>query len=83
MAKEALAAHDQGRVRVAIGRAADFYGPFVTDSALGERVFGPLIAGKTAQLVGDIDQPHTYTFVGDFGEALAVLGEHDKADGQA
>ncbi len=83
MAEEALAAYDQGTVRVAIGRASDFYGPFVTDSALGERVFGPLIAGKTAQLVGDIDQPHTYTFIGDFGEALAVLGEHDEADGQA
>lgn len=83
MAREALAAHDQGRVRVAIGRASDFYGPFVTDSTLGDRVFGPLVKGETAQLVGDIDQLHTYTFIGDFGEALAVLGEHDEADGQA
>lgn len=83
MAEEALAAHNQGRVRVAVGRASDFYGPFVTDSALGERVFGPLVAGKAAQLVGDIDQPHSYTFINDFGEALAVLGEHDEADGQA
>ena len=83
MAEEALAAHDEGRVRVAIGRASDFYGPFVTDSALGARVFGPLLAGKTAQLVGNPDQPHTYTFIGDFGEALAVLGEREEADGQA
>lgn len=83
MAQEVLAAHQQGRVRIAIGRASDFYGPFVTDSALGERVFGPLVAGKAAQLVGDIDQPHTYSFISDFGEALAILGERDEANGQA
>ncbi len=82
MAAEALAAHEKGRVRVTIGRASDFYGPFVLESALGERVFGPLLQGKTAQLVGDIDQPHSYTFIGDFGEALAILGERDEADGQ-
>lgn len=83
MAEEALAAHKEGKVRVAIGRASDFYGPFVLESALGNRVFGPLLQGKPAQLVGDIDQPHSYTFIGDFGEALVILGERDEADGQA
>ena len=83
MAKEALAAHRQGKLRVAVGRASDFYGPFVKESALGERVFEPLLKGKSASLVGDIDQPHSYTFIGDFGEALAVLGERDEADGEA
>lgn len=83
MAAEAFAAHEKGRVRVAIGRASDFYGPFVLESALGERVFGPLLQGKTAQLVGDIDQSHSYTFIDDFGEALAILGERSEADGQA
>ena len=83
MAKEALEAHRQGKLRVAVGRASDFYGPFVKVSALGERVFEPLLKGKSASLVGDIDQPHSYTYIGDFGEALAVLGERDEADGEA
>lgn len=83
MAAEALAAHEKGRVRLTIGRASDFYGPFVRESALDERVFEPLLKGKTAQLVGNIDQPHSYTFIDDFGEALAVLGERDEADGKA
>ena len=83
MAKEALEAHKQGKLRVAVGRASDFYGPFVKDSALGDRVFEPLLKGKSAGLVGDIDEPHSYTFIGDFGEVLAVLGERDEADGEA
>src|SRR6185437_9616658 len=41
MTAELLAAADAGRVRVAIGRASDFFGPGVTQgSVLGERVFG-------------------------------------------
>ena len=83
MAQEALEAHKTGRLRVVIGRASDFYGPNVKESTLGERVFEPLLKGKAAQLVGDIDQPHSYTFIGDFGEALAILGERDEADGEA
>ena len=83
MAKEALEAHKQGKLRVATGRASDFYGPFVKESALGDRVFEPLLGGKAAGLAGDIDRPHSYTFIGDFGEALAVLGERDEADGEA
>ncbi len=83
MAEEALAAHQEGRVRVAVGRASDFYGPFVLESALGERVFKPLLKGKSAQLGGDIDLRHSYTFIHDFGEALAILGERQEADAQA
>jgi nucleoside-diphosphate-sugar epimerase len=40
MAAESLAAHRAGRVRVAIGRAADYYGPNGTASTAGETVFG-------------------------------------------
>ncbi len=34
-----LAAHGAGPVRVTLGRAADFFGPRVLNSALGDRVF--------------------------------------------
>ena len=40
------------------------------------------LAGKTATVLGDPDQPHTYTFIPDIGEGLAVLGLHPDAPGQ-
>jgi nucleoside-diphosphate-sugar epimerase len=82
MAQAVLAAHKAGTVRAAIARGADFYGPMVLGSTLGERVFGPLLAGKPAQLLGDVDLPHTYTVIDDFGRALALLGAHNQALGQ-
>lgn len=75
-------AHESGLVRVAIGRASDFFGPGVTNSAMGDRVFGAALRGETASLVGNLDMPHTYTFIDDFARALIVLGDHNEADGQ-
>jgi nucleoside-diphosphate-sugar epimerase len=83
MARELLAAHDAGRVEVAIGRASDYFGPRGgAQSNLGDRVFPAALAGRTATVLGDPDQPHTYTFVPDIGEGLAILGEHPDAPGQ-
>jgi nucleoside-diphosphate-sugar epimerase len=83
MSQAALAAHRSGKLRVAIGRASDFFGPHVLDSALGERAIYPALAGKSASLGGKLDLPHTYTFIEDFGRALVILGERDEALGQA
>jgi nucleoside-diphosphate-sugar epimerase len=83
MAQAALAAHRSGKVRVAIGRGSDFFGPYVLGSALGDRAIYPALAGKSASLGGKLDIPHTYTFVEDFGRALVVLAERDEALGQA
>ncbi len=49
---------------------------------LGERVFGMAVADKPAQLIGDIDQPHTYTYVPDFARALIRVAEDPAAYGQ-
>jgi nucleoside-diphosphate-sugar epimerase len=83
MAEELLAAHANGKVRVAIGRASDFFGPNVRDSAVGERVFASALAGKAAQIIGNPDLPHTYSYVPDIGKGLVLLGEHEQALGQA
>lgn len=84
MSRELLAAHEAGDVEVAIGRASDYYGPRGgAQSNLGDRVVPPALAGRTASVLGDPDQPHTYTFVPDIGEGLAVLGEHPDAPGRA
>jgi nucleoside-diphosphate-sugar epimerase len=82
MSKALLAAHRAGRVRVAIGRASDFFGPGVTVSQLGERAFAPLVAGKAVHMIGDPDAPHSYAYVPDVARALATLGENDQADGR-
>jgi nucleoside-diphosphate-sugar epimerase len=83
MAHDLLAAYDAGRVEVAIGRASDYFGPRGgAQSNLGDRVFPAALAGKTATVLGDPDQPHTYTYIPDIGEGLAVLGEHPHAPGQ-
>ena len=83
MSEAALAAHRSGDVQVAIGRGSDFFGPWVLDSSHGERVFYPALAGKTAGFAGKLDIPHTVTYIEDFGEALAILGEREEALGQA
>jgi nucleoside-diphosphate-sugar epimerase len=83
MAGELLAAYDAGRVEVAIGRASDYFGPRGgAQSNLGDRVFPAALADRTATVLGDPDQPHTYTYIPDIGEGLAVLGEHPDAPGQ-
>src|SRR3712207_3602531 len=83
MSKELIEAHKSGRVRVAIGRASDFFGPRVLASAAGEQVFGRAVEGKSAQVAGDPDQPHTYTYAPDIGKGLVILGEREEALGQA
>lgn len=83
MARDLLAAHEAGRVEVVIGRASDYFGPRGgAQSNLGDRVMPAALAGKTASVLGDPGQPHTYTYLPDIGEALAVLGDHPDAPGQ-
>src|SRR5437879_2615137 len=74
------------QVEVVAGDARDpAFTTRVADGAqsnLGDRVFPAALAGKTAQVLGDPDQPHSYTYTPDIGEALAVLGEHPDAPGE-
>lgn len=84
MSKAAFEAHRAGKLRVTAGRGSDFFGPWgLPTTAMGERTFYPMLRGKAANLVGNIDVPHTHTYVPDFGKALVILGEYDEADGQA
>jgi nucleoside-diphosphate-sugar epimerase len=84
VAQSLMNVHNTGKLHVAIGRGSDFFGPFATDAAMmGNRVFGRALAGKSAQVVGDPDRLHTYTFIDDFAKALVTLGERDEALGKA
>ena len=82
MTQELRAASNDGRIRIAIGRAADFFGAGVTESTLGERVFANAVAGKRADFIGDPDLLHTYSYVPDIATGLATLGADERAIGQ-
>jgi nucleoside-diphosphate-sugar epimerase len=79
---ELLEAHQCGEVRVVIGRASDFVGPGVRDSAFGQLVFAPVLAGKRAQTMGRPDTLHTYSYTPDVGRNLVLLGSRDDAYGR-
>ena len=83
MAKDVLAAHQSGKVRATMARASDFYGPGVLDSAAGDRMFGFAVEGKAANVAGNLDAKHSFTYINDVGRALVILGEHDEAQGRA
>ncbi len=77
-----MTAHGAGKVRATIGRASNFYGPFARQSKAGDLIFGRALAGKPAQVVGDPDEPHTYSFIDDFAAGLVTLAQHEEALGQ-
>lgn len=72
MARDALEAHRLGRLRVAIARPSDFFGPGHDQTS--RPVFGAAVRGKALQVLGSADQPHSFSFVPDAGRALAALG---------
>ncbi|SEM89812.1 NAD-dependent epimerase/dehydratase family protein [Lihuaxuella thermophila] len=82
IADKIMQAHAQKRIRAAIGRASNFYGPDVFDSIVGEKLFIAALEGKAAQVLGDPDAPHTYTFIDDFAKGLITLGEREEALGE-
>lgn len=74
---------DAGRLRVTAGRASDFFGPYAEGSQVGDRFFLPLLKNKKAEMFGNLDALHSYTYVGDFGEALVRLALDERSLGQA
>jgi nucleoside-diphosphate-sugar epimerase len=82
MAAQLLDAHRDGRARITIGRASDYYGPHGTGSVAGETLFGRILAGRKPWWTGRLDQPHTFHFLPDIARGLLVLADHEEADGQ-
>lgn len=71
-----------GPTPAVIGRAADFYGPGVDNAMLGASLVRSVLSGERVLLPGDIDAPHTFTFVPDFARALATLALADDVTGR-
>ena len=80
MTQKLAEAQREGRVRVAIARGSDFFGPDDTVSA--GLIFTPALRGKPVSMLGRLDQPHTFTYTADFGKTLATLGTREEALGR-
>jgi nucleoside-diphosphate-sugar epimerase len=73
-----------GRVKAAIARAADFYGPHADKTSVASiLVFQRLVSGKSAQVFVDADKKHSYTYTLDCAKGLCLLADADDAFGQA
>ena len=81
LAAALLRANADGKLRVAIGRSSDYYGPRGIDSGLGERVFASALRGKKLSWLGSLDQPHTVSYLPDMARGLVTLGTQEGADG--
>jgi len=75
LAESLRQAHRRGDVRAVTGRASDFFGPGALQSHFGERFWGRVLAGKSGQVLGNPDTPHSYHYVLDVAAGLAALGE--------
>jgi nucleoside-diphosphate-sugar epimerase len=82
VAHSLMDAHKAGTVQAAIGRGSDFYGPHARISLVGDRVFARAVRGRSAQVLGDPDLPHTVTYIEDFARALVTLGADERALGE-
>jgi nucleoside-diphosphate-sugar epimerase len=82
MWRDALAAHEAGRVRAVEVRASDYVGAGA-NSALGERVVTPLLRGRAVSVLGRADRPHTWSFTEDVVTMAVIAGNDPKAWGRA
>ncbi|RKE21019.1 NAD-dependent epimerase/dehydratase family protein [Streptomyces sp. TLI_171] len=82
MWRDALAAHRAGRVRATEVRGSDYLGPGAV-SALDDRAFSRALTGRTVQVLGDPDAPHSWTSPADTARLLAAVGSDERAWGRA
>lgn len=83
LADELRAMHLRGDLQVTIGRASDFFGPGADNTTLlHPRAMAQLVAGQTVDVIGDIDQPHSWSYLPDVAHGLMQLGLHGELSGQ-
>jgi nucleoside-diphosphate-sugar epimerase len=70
-----------GKIRGAVLRLPDFYGPAV-DKSLLNMIFAAAAKGGRAQVIGPLDTPHEYVFVPDVGPVVVRLIDKPAAYGR-
>jgi nucleoside-diphosphate-sugar epimerase len=69
---DARAASSTPTVSVA---ASDLFGPRVRTAHAGERMVPRVLAGRRVKVMGDADQPHSWTYVPDYARAMIAAAE--------
>jgi nucleoside-diphosphate-sugar epimerase len=77
-----LRAIEKNNLNALIARSADFYGPDNKNSPLTLMVAEKLLKGEKAQVFGNPDKIHTYTYTPDAAKATAILGNTPDAYNQ-
>ena len=77
-----LEAHRSGTLRVAIGRASDYFGPRADNSSITALAIEPVADGKTIRWTGSLDAAHSVAYLPDIARAYVTLGTSDRADGE-
>jgi len=79
--QENKALNDAEKLRVTEVRGSDYICAN-EQSRMGDRVVPNLIAGKPIQLLGEIDQPHTWTDPDDVAKLMLTLAEDNRSWGR-
>ena len=80
MWRDALAAHQAGRIRATEVRASDY---IQANSILSFALGKPLLAGRRAYSPGPLDVPHSWTSVNDAAALLTTVAVDERAWGRA
>jgi nucleoside-diphosphate-sugar epimerase len=79
---DAKALHDEGRIKATEVRGSD-YVCAGEQSRVGSRVMPKILASKPAQVLGDIDVKHTWTYPLDVARLMQIVATDSKAWGKA
>lgn len=82
LAQGLLTAHHEGRAKVALARASTLIGPEVHSSWTNVNFFQEVLNRHTLRWPGDLQKPHSLTYVQDFARALVLLGQGHKGLGE-
>lgn len=69
-----LLSGDEFNSRVAFVKASDFIGPRIHKGIFGKDFLDNVYNGKTVRLFGNINLPHTFTYINDFATAMINVG---------
>jgi nucleoside-diphosphate-sugar epimerase len=82
IAEKLMDAFQNRGLKGCIARSADFYGPNCDKSMLTDTVFKNLQKGKAAQLLGNPDKVHSFTYTKDIGKSAVILGLDSRSNGK-
>jgi nucleoside-diphosphate-sugar epimerase len=80
--RDALAAHEAGRLRTAEVRGSDYLGAGAV-SPFSLMVLPRVLAGRRASVPADPDVPHSWTYTGDVARTLVAVAGDESAWGRA